>query len=73
MGSNENKNSMKVKKKMDNLLKTFFIAATLIGLLVTIGASFVLALAQDWGSFAACYIGLAIVAAGGLGFKLTDK
>lgn len=58
---------------MDNLLKTFFVAATLIGLLVTIGAAFVLALAQDWGSFAACYIGLAIIAAGGLGFKLTDK
>lgn len=73
MESDENIIIRKVKKKMDNLLKTFFIASTLIGLLVTIGAAFVLALAQDWGSFAACYIGLAIIAAGGLGFKLTDK
>lgn len=73
MESDENIIIRKVKKKMDNLLKTFFIAATLIGLLVTIGAAFVLALAQDWGSFTACYIGMAISALGGLGFKLTDK
>lgn len=59
--------------KMDNFFKTFFIIAALIGLLVTIGSAFVLALAQDWGSFAACYIGMAISALGGLGFKALDQ
>lgn len=73
MGSSENKIIKKVKKKMDNLLKTFFVTAALIGLLVTIGAAFVLALAQDWGSFTACYIGMAISALGGLGFKALDQ
>lgn len=58
---------------MDNFFKTFFIIAALIGLLVTIGSAFVLALAQDWSSFAACYIGMAISALGGLGFKALDQ
>lgn len=58
---------------MNNLFKTVFIIAALIGLLVTIGAAFVLALAQDWGSFTACYIGMAISAIGGLGFKALDQ
>jgi len=53
-----------------NLISSIVILA---GLLITTGSAIVLAAANDWGSFAACYIGLAIIAAGGLGYKLTDK
>lgn len=58
---------------MRNFLKYYFGAVSLIGLLVMIGAAFVLALAQDWGSFTACYIGMAISALGGLGLKALDQ
>ena len=57
---------------MGNLLKVVFAAIIIVGLLVTFGSTFVLALAQDAGSFTAALIGMALTALAGLGYKAAD-
>lgn len=57
---------------MVNLVKGIFAAIIIVGLLVAFGSTFVLAFAQDAGSFTAAFIGMALTALAGLCYKAID-
>lgn len=58
---------------MRTALRWLFAATATAGLLLTTGAAVVLAIAHDWASFTAAYVGIAIIAASALGFNSLDR
>lgn len=58
---------------MRTALRWLFATAAIAGLLLTAGAVVVLAAAQDWASFTAAYVGIAILAVSALGFNCLDR
>lgn len=58
---------------MTRIIKCFSALIATLGLLITAGSAVVLAIAQDWGSFTAAYIGMALIVAGAFVFKAADR